>query len=233
MASGIYEMLKDFIHLIYPHYCLACHSGLAKGENLVCTICIHNLPRTNFHLYPDNPMYKRIAGRLPVGHAFAFLHFHKGGKAQRLLHELKYHNHPEIGMQLGRVYGHDLLLSSLAGNFDRIVPVPLHAHRFNRRGYNQSERFAAGLAETMKLICDHRSVERVEMTETQTRKSKLKRWQNVEDVFRVVQSGSVRNQRILLVDDVITTGSTIEACGQVLLDAGASSISIAGIAYTD
>jgi ComF family protein len=232
MTSIFREALTDFISLIYPRYCLACHDGLAKGEELICTRCIHELPRTGFHDHRENPMFMRIDGRMRVEYAFAFLHFQKGGRVQQLLHALKYQNHPEVGFQLGKVYGYELHKAGFSQQFDSIIPIPLHPLKQRRRGYNQSDLFAKGLGESMNLKVYAYAVQRLVMTETQTRKSKLMRWQNVEEVFRISRPDVLSGKRVLLVDDVITTGATVEACGQELLRAGCTSVSIASIAYT-
>ncbi|MFN3839287.1 MAG: ComF family protein [Cyclobacteriaceae bacterium] len=151
---------------------------------------------------------------------------------QELLHELKYNNQPEIGKILGRVYGMDLLQSAHAGTLNVIIPIPLHPWKRNRRGYNQSEEFAKGLAESMKIPVEPEVIKRVTNTETQTRRNRLRRWENVRDVFVVPDCRSIEGKHVLLVDDVITTGATIEACGQVLLSAGCATVSAVSIAFS-
>jgi ComF family protein len=232
LKPAVTDFLTDFVALIYPRYCLACKAGLAKGEEIICTHCIHHLPKSDFHLYRKNPVFVRINGRIPLAFAFSFLLFKKGGIVQTLLHELKYNNRPEVGRVLGRVYGNELYNTGYSSQFDLILPVPLHAWKKKRRGYNQSEEFARGLADSMNVRFSSVGVDRLVNTETQTSKSKLKRWQNVSEVFRVTDSELVRSRRVLLVDDVITTGATLEACGKAILEAGSSSISVASIAYT-
>lgn len=198
---------------------------------MICTGCIHNLPRTNFHVQISNPVFKRINGRLPLQFAVSYLLFRKGGSVQHLLHEFKYNNHPEIGRVLGRVYGAELAQSGYADKLDVIVPVPLHNWKKRKRGYNQSEEFAIGLSEGLNVPHCNDAVQRIVNTQTQTRKSKLKRWENVTDVFKVTDCKAVASKRILLVDDVITTGATLEACGLAVLAAGCSAVSVASIAY--
>jgi ComF family protein len=210
---------------------MACKDGLVKGEDILCTRCILELPRTDFHKDPGNPIFQQFFGRIRIRYAFAFLHYRKGGKVQRLLHELKYFNKPQIGNRIGMAYGAELAESGLESGFDCIVPMPLHPSRQRRRGYNQSEGFAQGLARTLRAQCVTGAVLRSRPTETQTRKSRLKRWENVESVFVAANPDQIRHKRVLLVDDVITTGSTVEACGHALLSAGCSELSIAGIAY--
>lgn len=225
------ELFHDFITLIYPRYCPACMDGLVKGEEILCSRCIHELPRTNFHLSRENAVFNRLYGRLPIHSGAAFLHFHKQGTVQNLLHEFKYNNRPEIGRILGNVYGEDLEKSGFSAHFEHILPVPLHPSKLKKRGYNQSEEFAKGLSERLQKPVETQVLQRAKPTETQTRKSRLKRWQNVEDVFLVSEPEKVAGKKLLLVDDVITTGATLEACGQVLLEAGCTQLCVAGIAY--
>lgn len=230
MNSFAKDILVDFVSLLYPRYCLACHEGLIKGEETICSLCMLELPRTQYHHDAENALYKRINGRIPLRFAFSFFLFRRGGKVQHLLHSLKYNNQPEIGMTLGEVYGQELSQAHYGEKFNVIVPVPLHASRRRKRGYNQSEEFAKGLSQSLNIPFSD-ALMRTSKTETQTRKTKLKRWQNVSEVFRVKEEDQIINRDILLVDDVITTGATIEACAQVLLEEGCSSISIASIAY--
>lgn len=227
------EILSDLISLFYPRYCLACNSGLAKGEETVCTACMLELPRTDYHINSENALYRRLQGRVPLEFATAFVLFRKRGKVQRLLHHLKYNNHPEIGETLGRVYGEDLRQHYFGERIDTIIPVPLHASRKKRRGYNQSAEFGKGLSASLEKPCQEDVLIRITKTETQTKKTKLMRWQNVKEVFHVARPEELVQKNVLLVDDVITTGATIEACVQMMLQAGCKSVSIASIAYTD
>jgi len=233
MKSFAKEIMVDFVSLFYPRYCFACNEGLAKGEETICSRCMLDLPRTHYHLEQDNALYRRLEGRIPLQFALAFFLFRKGGKIQRLLHSLKYNNHPEIGITLGEVYGEELHEANFSQKFDIILPVPLHISRKRKRGYNQSEEFAKGLSHSMKLPTSGEALERIVKTETQTRKTKLKRWENVSEVFQVKRPDFISKRRILLVDDVITTGATIEACANALLNEGCSALSVASIAYAE
>lgn len=223
-------LVDDFLSMFFPPYCLGCSGSLVKGEEILCTSCLGNLPKTFYHTRYDNPVLSRLAGRLPIRYGWAFLKFKKGGMVQHLLHQLKYNNCPEIGERLGKVYGRELATNQSCKEFDLIVPVPLHKSRLRKRGYNQSAWFAKGLSEALDIPWDESISIRAKATATQTRKNRSDRWENVRHVFAVNTKISVKQKRILLVDDVITTGATLEACGQHLLDCGCASISVACIA---
>jgi ComF family protein len=226
------EILGDFVGLFFPNYCRGCQGPLVKGEELICTKCLLELPRSHYHREVENPFYNKFRGRLPVAFVMTLFKFVKGSRVQQLLHALKYKNQPELGVTLGRMYGADLRHSGYEGRFDVIVPVPLHSSRRRHRGYNQSEEFGKGLAEILSIPCSDNFMVRNAKTETQTRKSRLNRWQNVSEIFSVTRPPEITDKRVLLVDDVVTTGATLEACGRVLIQAGCRDLSIACIAST-
>lgn len=228
-ALSFSTVWRDFISLFYPDYCLACSASLFKGEEVVCSRCMLEMPQTNQHLDPHNSLMKRFSTRLPIAMISALFRFTKNGRIQHLLHQLKYKNHPEIGVALGKLYGVKLS-SVLQRQVDLILPVPLHPSRRRRRGYNQSEKFAEGLAVTLTVPYSDEVLVRKVKTKTQTRKGRLHRWANVENVFEIRYADKVVGKNILLVDDVVTTGATLEACGQILIDGGCCTLSIACIA---
>lgn len=230
LSISFRDIVQDFIHLFYPDCCSACADALVKGERVICTECLMELPQTNYHLDPGNLLRRRLEGRIPVKHVLAFLKFTKNGKIQHLLHNLKYRHEPEIGVALGKLYAHRLNQDGLKLGVDMLIPVPLHPTRLRKRGYNQSTKFAEGLAEILKIPVYESALIRKSRTDTQTRKNKLRRWENVSEVFDVVDPQAISGKHILIADDVITTGATVEACGQVLLARGAGTISIACIA---
>ena len=226
-----HDIFGDFISLFFPKYCLACDNALVKGESMICTVCMLEMPQTDYHRWRENPLRNRLSYRIPVKHAMALFKFSKSGRVQHLLHQLKYRNHPEIGVTLGRIYGEKMKNESeLPTNVDLIIPIPLHPARKRKRGYNQSAKFAEGLSETLGIPFTDELLERRIKTETQTRKSKLNRWENISGVFGLKNRVLLEGKKILLVDDVITTGSTVEACSQVLIDQGCPLLSIACIA---
>lgn len=221
---------KDFIDLIFPRNCPLCKQALFDFEPCLCTICQGMLPRANFHLHPfDNELTSKLQGLMPVHRAMAFLRFTKKGKSQALLHLLKYKNKPELGEELGRLYGLSLLEKGFAGFWDVLVAVPLHPLKKQRRGYNQSECFARGLSKVLGVPYRELLVRR-KFTSTQTNKSRLERLENVDDVFALNQGQVTQGLRILLVDDILTTGATLCACAQTLLQGGAKHVDLATIA---
>ncbi|TAH18495.1 MAG: ComF family protein [Cytophagales bacterium] len=223
-------MLSDFVDMLFPRSCLTCSSLLEKNEEIICVQCRYALPKTNFHLEEDNELARKFWGRIPLKHAFAYLRFVKTGKVQVLLHHLKYYGKQEIGEMLGRWYGNDLKKSQLATQFDLILPVPLHPSKLEKRGYNQCDSIARGMAEGLSVAWDSGILVRQKANVSQTRKDRVERWENVANIFYITKPEKVKGKNILLIDDVITTGATLEACGLPLQNAGCQSLSIAGLA---
>jgi len=224
------RLFSDFTSLFFPEYCLGCSSGLVKGEEILCTRCILDLPRTDYQFTNENPVKEKFVGRLPIKYAAAFLKFRKTGIVQHLLHQLKYNNHPEVGRRLGKFFGKEMNDTGLANELDIIIPMPLYRSRQLKRGYNQSAMFAEGLMDSLGIPYNDTAIVRQINTSTQTRKNKTERWENVKQAFSVKDSAVIKNKRILLVDDIITTGASIEACGQELYNHGCKELSIACIA---
>lgn len=222
--------VKDFLDLIFPRNCELCGRNLIDAETCLCTHCQGKLPITNYHLRSwDNDLKSKIEGLTQVGQVMAFLNFSKSGKSQEILHKLKYRNKPEIGRYLGNLYGKLLINSDFYFNWNAIVAVPLHEMKRVRRGYNQSEEFARGLSEVLNIPVVQ-SLKRVVSTETQTKKSRLQRLENVENVFVVENPDYIKGKNILLVDDVMTTGATLCSCANVLLASHAKNVDLACIA---
>lgn len=223
-------MFLEFLALVYPRICACCGNSLWKYEEVICTSCLFHLPKTTFHLESDNPVSKLFWGRVPVENAAAFLCFNKGGYVQSLIHQLKYKGRKDIGIFLGNRYG--LILSEVLPfqSINIILPVPLHHRKQLKRGYNQSEQIAMGISQAMKKNLVVSSLIRTKATETQTRKSRLQRWENVKEIFVVQNTDILVNQHVLLVDDVITTGATLESCIISLSKIPGCRISVAALA---
>lgn len=231
MLSKVIEYADDFLSLIYPRLCQACGNTLYLNEEIICNRCLLYLPQTGFHLNPkDNQVVRSFWGRVPVEGGAARYFFRKSAPVQRLLHNLKYGHAPEIGIFIGRIYGRELLESDTFREVDIIIPIPLHPDKEKKRGYNQAAMFARGLAQSMNKPVDETTLYRAVFTETQTRKSRLKRWENVKSVFALREAKRLEGNHILLVDDVITTGSTMEACINLLLEVTETRVSVAAIA---
>jgi ComF family protein len=228
-GSSLLEAFSDFASLFFPEYCLGCSGGLIKGEEILCTNCLVKLPRTGYIDIEENPIKEKFIGRLPIKNAWAFLRFRKEGIVQHLLHQLKYNDQPEIGIRLGKLFGKEMKDNGFS-QFDLIVPLPLHASRKKNRGYNQSEKFAEGLSASLEIPLNADCCVRLKNTQTQTRKNRSERWENVEFAFHVKQRSVIENKHILLVDDVMTTGATLEACGRQLMNSGCKELSFACIA---
>ncbi|MFN6943996.1 MAG: ComF family protein [Cytophagaceae bacterium] len=226
-------LIEDFISIVFPTSCVCCGTSLVKGEEFICLFCKTGLPVTKDHLHPSGKLYQKFWGKIKVSYVISFLKFVKGNHVQKILYEIKYRGNKELAVCMGRMYGKLLHEASLSDKFDLILPVPLHRAKLRRRGFNQSEAFAFGLAQSVDVEMNADSLIRIKNNKTQTRKSRLERWYNVEDIFSIKDEAAIRNQRVLIVDDVITTGATLEACCQVVLDAGAKDVSVASMASAD
>ena len=226
----MFSFVSDFVSLLYPDLCQACGFSLLKGEEVICIRCQMQLPKTNFHRDAINPVVKHFWGKVPIHAATAYYYFYKGEKVQHLIHQLKYKNHPEVGHKIGLLLGNELSGSDLYKDVDVIVPVPLHKNKIRVRGYNQSEHIANGIAEAYgRPSAD--LIERSRYTDTQTRKHRFQRYQNVDKVFALKEEHSVYKKHVLIVDDVITTGSTLVACAETVAAVKGTTVSIAAMAY--
>lgn len=226
----LFQYIEDFWFLLYPHICEACGDVLHKNENIVCTKCLYDLPRTDYCIDLNNPIINLFTGRMKIEKATALFTFHKGSRFRKLLHTLKYKNKPEIGILLGQELGAEMLKSNNFKDIDYIVPVPLHPKRKKQRGYNQSEKIAEGISQIMKIPVVSDCLVRKSETETQTKITKEERWRNVYGKFAITNSEILKKKHILLIDDVVTTGSTLEACGETLLKIDDLKLSIAVLA---
>jgi ComF family protein len=223
----IASFFDGFLSLFYPEVCAACGTGLMRHEKTVCLTCLHTLPKTGYEQIADNPLARIFWGRIPFEAVSATFFFSKQGKVQHLIHELKYKSNKEAGYFLGEQMGESLREAPLFQSVDYLIPVPLHPKRQHQRGYNQSEVIAQGINRTFQVPLSADVLYRTVATSTQTRKSRQARWENVKQIFALKNSEKLEGKHVLLLDDVITTGSTLEACGAVLHTIPGIKISVA------
>lgn len=226
------KMFKSLINLLFPKVCLGCDSFLETNETVICTNCRHELPLTNYHLEAENELTKKFYGRIEIQFGSAMIYYHKKGIAHELIHNLKYHRHQEIGTFLGNWYAEDLKNLEITKTFDVIIPVPLHKKRLKERGYNQVATFAKALSENLDIAYDDSILVRNIYSKTQTQKNFLGRTSVSKDIFGVNFTEENYGKHFLLIDDVITTGSTLEACARVLLKIPNAKLSIISISDT-
>ncbi len=229
--SYLYDLWDDFISLLFPRLCYGCGNHLLRNETHICTECYVVIPRTNYHFEEVNPVAQLFWGRCHIEKAAAFSFYNKGSRIRNLIHNLKYKGIDEIGYELGRIYGLSLNSSDFTNDVDIILPVPLHPEKKRIRGFNQSEIISNGIADVTGLPVDTLSLTRVAISATQTKRSRYDRWTNVEGIFRVQDPGLLKGKHVLLVDDVITTGSTIEACASELLKVEGVKVSVVALAF--
>ncbi len=233
LSGSVKDILYSFITLIYPRSCCGCSGILVTGEEHLCGFCRVEMPRTDFFMYKENPLTRRFWGRVPIQTGSSLFHFQKGGKVQRVIHHFKYRGNIALGVYLGRLLGLSLKKSEHYTGIDMIIPVPLHAAKERKRGFNQSEVICRGVSKTLMIPAFDNLLIRKEETSTQTRKERFRRWENVSDVFDTPDPQALENKNILLVDDVITTGATLEACAQTLISVPGVKVWIATLAVTD
>lgn len=226
------QMISSLLNVFYPNNCVICGESLVRGEEQVCTLCLNDIPRTDYHLKESNPVEMRFWGKVDVERASSFLFFHKGSVFQQVIHDLKYRGNKEIGVLFGKIAAADLLDSIHFMSVDLIIPVPLHRKKEANRGYNQSWMIAKGMSQVMKKEIEDNCLFRVKEKTTQTKKGVFERYENMIGVFEIRNKERLENKHILLVDDVLTTGSTIEACVQVLQEAEGVQVSVFTLALS-
>ncbi len=229
--SYLYNLWDDFISLLFPRLCYACGNHLLRNENLICTECYVIIPRTNYHKINENPLEQLFWGRCVIEKAAAFSFYNKGSRIRNLIHNLKYNGIQEVGFEVGRIYGLSLRDTGFTDDIDLIVPVPLHPSKKRARGYNQSDTISDGISSATGLKVDKNALVRSKVSPTQTKRSRYERWTNVEGIFSVPDPEKLTGQHILLVDDVITTGSTIESCANELLRVEGVKVSAVALAF--
>ena len=224
------QIISDFLNLFFPEVCMACGNSLYQGEKVLCTKCLLKLPRTGFHQHAENPVTQLFWGRAPIDYGTSYFFFRKSSKVQHLLHQLKYNGHPEVGVFCGGLLGMELMKSSYFSDLDYIIPVPLHPRKQQKRGYNQSVQIDRGMSEHMKASLDSTTLYRKINSSTQTQKGRYERFKNMDGIFGLRDGWKLENKHVVLVDDVITTGSTLEACALTLLQIPGIRVSVATLA---
>jgi ComF family protein len=227
------NLLKESIlHFLFPHICEGCGTDILNAEHFICVQCLNSLPLTDYHLHPNNPVEKVFWGRLPLVSATSQYYFTKHSLIQRLMHQVKYKGNKELAFYLGKIMGQQLASSNRFIYADGLIPLPLYPDREKKRGFNQATLLSEGIASVLKKPVLNHVVSRAIHTETQTRKNRIERWQNIEKGFALIHGEAIENKHVILVDDVITTGATLEACGRVLLQAENARLSIASLCYS-
>ena len=230
--TAVQHLIHDFARLFFPHRCAGCGTDTLNKESPLCLRCLHQLPVTNFHLYADNPVEKQFTGTLRLVSATSYCYFSRHTLVQHLLHAFKYRGNAATGLLLGRLMGKTLQESGRFDGIDALVPLPLHPAKERKRGYNQAEILCRGMAQVLELPVITGAVIRRKDAASQTHKTRVERWQSMEEQFQLAQPAIVAGRHLLLVDDVITTGSTLHACARALLKAPGVRISIATLACT-
>lgn len=210
------KWLEGLFNLLFPRCCLICGVVLSRNENFLCITCLTGLPRTNYHQETDNEIEKGFWGKFILGRATSYFFYDKDSDYHKIIHELKYHNCPQVGQVMGRCFSKEILSSGFFDDVDLIIPVPLHPKKQKARGYNQSEWIAKGVSEVTGLAIETEIIKRVVDNSSQTRKGVLERWENVDGIFKITNLENIRGKHLLLVDDVLTTGATISSCAASL-----------------
>lgn len=224
------KQLQSLLHLFFPHICSGCGSDRVGHETCLCIRCMSRLPETGFADMPGNPVERKFYGRLPIETAFALYYFSHGSLIQQLMHAFKYKGDRDLGFQLGCFMGHAILQSERIDPA-ALVPLPLYPSKEKKRGYNQARVLCEGIAEVTGWPILDKAVVRNRHTDSQTHKGRVERWKNMEGNFSIQQEALIENRHLLLVDDVLTTGATLEACGEVLLSAHGTRLSLATLCY--
>jgi ComF family protein len=210
--NRLFNLWNDFIALLFPRLCLACEQALPKSERCLCFDCQTSLPETNFHNSSSNTFTERFEGRVSLEAAASLFFFTRKSRTQHLIHQIKYHDKREAAVELGRVLGEKLINSTNFQGIDCIIPVPMHPTKQRWRGYNQAEMFANGLSDTMHIEVESTALRKIKMTISQTKMKRSERLENTQEVFELTNPTLLRGKNILIVDDVMTSGATLESC---------------------
>lgn len=226
------EIIHGIVELIFPRNCCCCGSDVLGEGNGICARCLNELPNTGFVNCPGNAVEKIFWGRLDITHAASASYFTKQSVVQEILHYVKYKSGKEAGLQLGRWMGYRLKECEWLSEIDYLLPMPLHPKRKQERGYNQCDLLCAGISAVTGIRQIPGLLVRREATSSQTKQHRSERWKNMQGVFEVGGRDLIQNRHVLLVDDVITTGATLEAMGKELLAIQGLKLSIYCFAYT-
>jgi len=226
------RLASDFISVLFPDCCMACGEELYHGENQICISCLFDLPFTDFQYYPDNAVAKLFWGRIQCDQAMAMLYFQKANRVQKMIHQIKYQAKTDLGFKLGTMLGERLSNAPHYAGAEMVIPVPLHQKKEKSRGYNQSKCIADGIAYSLRIPVETGLLIRHIATGSQTKKNRYTRYESMKDVFNIAEPEALYGKHVILVDDVVTTGATLEACGQQLLNSGIGKLSIVALAYT-
>ncbi|QNM85474.1 ComF family protein [Polaribacter pectinis] len=227
------QFLKDFFHLFYPKLCANCENNLTENETVICTFCRHDLPLTNFVDYKKNKVYEIFYGRVSIEKANSLLYYRKKGITKKIIHELKYKGNEDVGVFFGNWLGEILKENRQLSDVDFIIPVPLHPKKMRQRGYNQVTKFGEYLSKHLKITFIENILIRISTSKTQTFKARFERFNNLDTKFMLKNTSIFTNKHVLLIDDVITTGATLEACIKELQKTKGIKVSIITMAYTE
>jgi len=225
-------LFSNLASLIYPELCVICREPLIENEKYFCFSCFLKLPKTNYHFISDNQAIDRFAGKVSLEKASSYFYYNKEGVAQKLIAEIKYKGNRNLGEWIGAYIANDMISSNFFQNIDYLVPVPLHKSKEKKRGFNQAEKIAKGIAKVTKISLETSNVFKQKSNTSQTKKRLFERWKSTRNLFYMKNPELFNQKHILIIDDVLTTGSTIEALAQSLLKSKDIKISILTVAIT-
>jgi len=231
MSGILNQYFTGFWALLFPSICKGCGTVLGSSREVLCRSCESKLPKTSFLDDPENPVAQMFWGRVPLENAVSLFYYRKGELLQNLIHQLKYHGGKETGLYLGRLAGKILNETKLIKGTDVLIPVPLHPRKQRIRGYNQSELLAQGISDIIGIKVETKAVIRTIHTESQTLRKRYERWQNVSNIFKIINYKQLIKKHIWILDDIVTTGSTIESLCHTLQEVPEVKMSVLTIGY--